>query len=187
MRIISGQQKGRKLVGPKISKIRPTTDYTKEFLFNYLGDRVIQTKVLDLFAGTGNLGIEALSRGASEAVFVEQDKTISRIINKNLQLTQFELQSQVINSDAFKYIKWLTKRNMKFDLIFADPPYQYNLYAKLLNMIDENNILVENGLFILEHQSNEFLTMNLVTLVLKKSKKLGNTTVSFFKKSRGIN
>ena len=187
MRIISGIRKGKKLIRPKNLKIRPTSDSVKEFIFNFLGNIVIQTKVLDLFSGTGNLGIEALSRGALEVIFVERDNFISQIIHKNLKLTQFELQSQVINSDVFRCIKWLIAKKQKFNLIFADPPYQSNLYNKLLNLIDESNLLLNNGMFIFEHQSNEFLTTNLTNLFLHKTRKLGNTTISFFINRGGIN
>ena len=187
MRIISGIRKGKKLIVPKNSKIRPTTDNTKEFIFNYLSNSVAQKKILDLFSGTGNLGIEALSRGASQVIFVEKDKALSRILHENLKLTQFESQSKVIISDVFKFIKRLRNKDFKFDLIFADPPYESNLHIKLLNIVDESNILQKNGVLIFEHRSNELIYSNFDNINLYKTKILGNTTISFFKNIGGIN
>jgi len=180
MRVISGIRKGRKLVAPQSLKIRPTTDSTKEFIFNYLGDVVIDTKVLDLFAGTGNLGIEALSRGAQQVIFVERNKVVIQIIHKNLKLTQFQTQSQIVVNDVFKSIKWLVRKKLKFDLIFADPPYQDSQCVKLLNTIDENSLLSKSGIFILEHRSKELAAINFKNLVIQKNKLFGNTTISFF-------
>ena len=180
MRVISGISKGRKLVAPQNLKIRPTTDSTKEFIFNYLGDVVVDTKVLDLFAGTGNLGIEALSRGAQQVIFIERNKVVAQVIHKNLKLTQFQSQSQVIMNDVFKSIKWLVKRKLKFDLIFADPPYHGSQYVKLLNAIDENSLLSKNGILIFEHQSKESMTIDFTNLNIQESKLLGNTAISFF-------
>lgn len=183
MRVISGSCKGRKLICPKILKIRPTTDRTKEFIFDYLGSQVYQTKILDLFSGTGNLGIEALSRGADEAYFVENDRSVTQVIYQNLQLTHFESQAHVVNSDVFKFLKWVAPQHIKFDLIFADPPYQGNLVNKLLIEVDRNNILLEGGIVIIEYRKSELLERHYLNLIWQKTKILGDTAVSFFIKS----
>ncbi len=180
MRVVAGSRKGRKLIGPKSSYLRPTTDRTKVFIFDYLGDSIVRAMVLDLFSGTGGLGIEALSRGAAYVTFLEKDRVSSQIIRKNLSLTQFESHAQVIVSDVFRHIKWIVKNDLHFDIILADPPYETDVCTQLLRIIDDSSILNVNGVFVLEHRSRDLMNVETSRLILEKVRKLGNTTVSFF-------
>ncbi len=181
MRVIGGSRKGRVLRLQNMSSIRPTTNRTKEFIFNFLGEWIQDSEVLDLFAGSGNLGIEALSRGAASAVFVEKNKLHSKVIKKNLELTNLTSLAQVVVSDVIRYINWVSKKRQKFDIIFADPPYDSDYHIKILEIFNEVDILSDNGIFILEHASklelNGYTNSNLI-----KNKNLGDTSVSFYKK-----
>jgi len=180
MRVIAGIRKGKKLIGPKDLKFRPTTGSTKKFIFDYLGESIVNERILDLFSGTGNLGIEALSRGADSVTFVEKSKLIFQILHRNIKLTQFEHQSQIIITDVFRYIKYLSKKKEKFGFIFADPPYRNGVYPFLIKEIDQNKLLQVDGVFVLEHQSDKLGDLNLSALELLKTKIAGNTSVSFF-------
>ena len=144
MRVITGSARGRKLKTPKDAHVRPTTDQVKEAVFNILRDNVEGRRVLDLFAGTGQLGIEALSRGAKEAVFVDESASSVKLVKDNLALCGFE--AQVIHTDALSYLK----RCGRFDLIFLDPPYDSDLYEKALESINLFDILTEGGIIITE-------------------------------------
>jgi len=183
MRIISGIRRGKRLLSTKTTLIRPTTDRTKEFIFNFLGTNIINSKVLDLFAGTGNLGIEALSREANKAVFVENHRPNSIIIRKNLKLSQLESQAQIVTTDVFRYLKWLHKKDIRFNFIFADPPYQKKLYQRLLHEVDALNIFEKDGMFIFEYQSTENNEIELAFLRLIKFKVFGNTSISIYSRN----
>ena len=181
MRVIAGDHKGRKLISPKVSFIRPTSDRTKQFIFDYLGDIIDDSNVLDLFAGTGNLGIEALSRGANNVIFVDQEKQAADIINKNLKLTQYKDESQVVIKDVIKYLKSIVQDNIDFDIIFADPPYKYVIIDELLGLIDRYRLLGSEGLFVIEHSTFFHIESSYENLILIKTRRLGDTTVSIFK------
>jgi 16S rRNA (guanine(966)-N(2))-methyltransferase RsmD len=181
MRVIAGYNKGRKLISPKVSFIRPTSDRTKQFIFDYLGDTVENAYVLDLFSGTGNLGIEALSRGAEKVIYIDQEKKAAEIIHKNIRLTHYEDKSNVIIKDAIRYLNNIARNNTYFDLIFADPPYNYVSADKLIELIDKNNLLGSKGLLVLEHSRLLKIENNYKNLILIKSRRLGDTTVSIFK------
>lgn len=148
MRVIAGEAGGRKLKSGQGIKARPTTDMVKEALFNALGERVIDAVFLDLYAGFGGIGIEALSRGAARAVFVEQDLKHLAIIKENLALTKLGEGSQVIRGDVLKVLPTLTEG---FDIIYVDPPYESGLYESTLERLMERPLLHPNGVLILEH------------------------------------
>jgi N6-adenine-specific methylase len=129
MRIIGGRAKGRRIFTPKGRRIRPTSDMVKESLFNILPS--IKGKLfLDLFAGTGNVGLEALSRGAAMAVFVERNPHLAEVINKNLAICGFDENYEIISATVEKGIKLLSKGRKRFDIIFADPPYEKGIVKK---------------------------------------------------------
>ncbi|MBQ8074424.1 MAG: 16S rRNA (guanine(966)-N(2))-methyltransferase RsmD [Oscillospiraceae bacterium] len=144
MRVITGSCRGRRLKTPTGNDVRPTTDNVKEAVFNIIRSDVEGRRVLDLFAGTGQLGIEALSRGAKEAVFVDASPASLKIVKENLQLCSLE--ATVVRSDAVAYLS----RCGKFDLIFIDPPYASGLYEKVLESINLFDILSEGGIIIVE-------------------------------------
>mgnify|MGYP003416623430 FL=1 len=144
MRVITGTARGRKLKTPENYDIRPTTDGVKEAVFNIIQFDVEGRRVLDLFAGTGQLGIEALSRGARECVFVDSDKTAAAIVRDNLRACA--LVGQVYQSDALSYLGGCGK----FDLIFLDPPYDSGLYDEIVHKINLVDILSDGGIIICE-------------------------------------
>ena len=151
MRVITGSARGRRLKTPESYDIRPTTDNVKEAVFNILQFDIEGRRVLDLFAGTGQLGIEALSRGAAEAVFVDHDRASVQIVKENLKTCG--LNGTVISGDSLAYLKSCGK----FDVIFVDPPYDSGLYEPVLNTINSVDILSEGGIMIVEARRNTAL------------------------------
>ncbi len=147
MRIISGTLRGKKLSTLEGIETRPTLDRVKESIFNIIQSDIKDANVLDLFGGSGALGLEALSRGANKAVFCDSSKAAIRIIEKNIKDTKLECKSQIINND---YLKALDMLNEKFDIIFLDPPYKTNFAINAINKIIKLNLLSENGIIIFE-------------------------------------
>lgn len=150
MRVISGYAKGHKLVAPKGFDTRPTTDRIKESLFNIISNDLDEIYFLDLFSGTGSIGIEALSRGADKAVFVDYSKECQEIIIKNLKSVKLYDKAVVIRSKVINALYDIQKNNMKFDIIFMDPPYGANYIEETLKVIFNANILTDNGYVIVE-------------------------------------
>ncbi|MBR2831619.1 MAG: 16S rRNA (guanine(966)-N(2))-methyltransferase RsmD [Oscillospiraceae bacterium] len=146
MRVIGGAARGRKLREPAGMDVRPTTDKVKESLFNIVQFDVEGARVLDMFAGTGQLGIEALSRGAAEAVFLEASPVSARIVAENLRLTGFSDRARLIRGDALR----TAESAGRFDLIFIDPPYDSELAKQAVERIIAFDILKENGIMICE-------------------------------------
>ncbi|MGI5936564.1 MAG: 16S rRNA (guanine(966)-N(2))-methyltransferase RsmD [Oscillospiraceae bacterium] len=144
MRIITGAARGRKLKEPVGMEIRPTSDMVKEAMFNIIQFDIEGRRVLDLFAGSGQLGIEALSRGASSAVFVDQSRGAVELVRENLKLCKFE--GEVVLGDSLAYLE----RCGKFDIIFIDPPYDSGLADKALHKIFKFDILSDGGIIVCE-------------------------------------
>lgn len=151
MRVITGEARGRKLKEPKGNDIRPTTDMVKEAVFNIIQFDIEGRRVLDLFAGTGQLGIESLSRGAKSAVFVDQSREAAELVKDNLKSCGFE--GQVIQTDSISYLE----NCGKFDIIFVDPPYNSNLSASALQKIYRFDILTDGGIIICETKNEAVL------------------------------
>ena len=149
MRVITGSAKGRKLFEPKDSSVRPTTDMVKEAIYSIIQFDVPGRRVLDLFAGTGQLGIEAMSRGARECVFVDNSPASVALVRKNL--AHCGMEAAVVRSDAISYLRHAGK----FDLILIDPPYAEGLYNDVLNAVFMFDILNEGGIMIVESPGNE--------------------------------
>jgi 16S rRNA (guanine(966)-N(2))-methyltransferase RsmD len=179
MRIISGASKGRKLKMPSGRSVRPTSDRVKESIFDTLGDEVKGKVVLDLFAGTGNLGIEALSRGAAKAVFVEKGRQALRVIGRNLLETGMAARSEVLPKDALRAIGILAQRDEPFDLILMDPPYREGWIMKALERLRRNPVHHEGSLLVIEHDRREPLPGAVEGWEVIKQRKLGDTVVSF--------
>ncbi|MDI7259628.1 MAG: 16S rRNA (guanine(966)-N(2))-methyltransferase RsmD [Thermodesulfobacteriota bacterium] len=186
MRVISGASKGRRLVTPKSYSLRPTSDRVKESIFNILGDEVEGKVVLDLFAGTGNLGIEALSRGAEKAIFVERGREAIRIIHRNLLQCGFMEQSEIIPKEVNRAIGILERRGEAFDLIFMDPPYEKGLIRKTLFKLSLCRIYHNGSVLVIEHSPRESLPKKMEEWDLIRQKKMGDTMVSFFQAVEGI-
>ncbi|MGL4797372.1 MAG: 16S rRNA (guanine(966)-N(2))-methyltransferase RsmD [Paraclostridium sp.] len=180
MRVISGKVRGLKLNAPKSDDVRPTTDRVKESLFNIINGYIIDSQILDLFAGTGSLGIECLSRGASKCVFVDASKSSIDIVKSNIKKARVDSESEVMNIDCKSAIDKLKARNEKFDVIFMDPPYYENLFVNSLEKISESKLLKEDGIIVVEHDTKEKLPDCVGELIKQKSKKYGNTTLTFY-------
>lgn len=151
MRVITGSARGRKLKTPENYDIRPTTDNVKESVFNIIQFDIEGRRVLDLFAGTGQLGIECLSRGASSAVFVDQSREAVKIVKENLKTCG--LSGTVVQSDALSFLRTCGK----FDIIFVDPPYDSDLYESVLNTVNSIDILSDGGIIICESRRERAL------------------------------
>lgn len=165
MRIITGTAKGCRLKAPKGMETRPTADRIKESLFNILGDRVYDAQVLDMFAGTGALGLEALSRGAESGVFI--DKATAKLISENAEHTHLSDRAEVLKGDVFAVLNRLMSNGRQFDIIFCDPPYHLGLSQRALELIDSSGLLKPGGLMIMEHgkDENDYPEVNSLELI----------------------
>lgn len=181
LRVISGKARGLKLDSPKNQDVRPTTDRVKESLFNIINPYIRESNILDLFAGTGSLGIECLSRGAKNCVFVDKSKDSINIIKSNVKKARVENESTILNIDFKDAVKRLSSQNQKFDVIFMDPPYYENMFIKCLKSIDELNLLHEDGIIVVEHDTKDLFDESIGNLVKSRDKKYGNTTLTFYK------
>ena len=183
MRIIGGEYRGRILKMPKGVTIRPTQDRVREAVFNVIREIIPKASVLDLYAGSGAFGIEALSRGAYSSIYVDNNINCIRAIKSNLFVLGDKIQfTQVLKSDAVKAIQRFKKQNKKFDLIFLDPPYYKDLAKNSLIKIDACDILSQHGFVIAEHFKKDIMPEKIGTLLLFKKKRYGDTVISFYRK-----
>ncbi len=180
MRIIGGQAKGIRLKTLKNNLTRPTSDRVKESIFNILNQIIVDSKVLDLFSGTGNLGLESISRGAKYAYLVEKNKKASVIIKENIKKTKFDNKITLLIDDVISAIKTLRGKNEKFDIIFMDPPYLKGFIEPTIEAICNNDILAENGVIVVEHDKKDIVKEKINVVIKYREKKYGNTVVSFF-------
>ena len=183
MKIISGTLKGRNLEGYNIEGTRPTMDRVKESLFGMIQDYIKDSTVLDLFAGSGNLGVEAISNGAKIAYFIDNNPEAIKVLNKNIANLGIKSKSRVILSDWKKSLNTFATQNIKFDLIFIDPPYAYDVYEKILNKVSTLNLLSNDGLIIMEH-SNLHLPTTYENLTLYKERNYGNKSINIYIKKQ---
>ncbi|PID55615.1 16S rRNA (guanine(966)-N(2))-methyltransferase RsmD [candidate division KSB3 bacterium] len=182
VRIISGNLRGRQLSVPKGRGVRPTSDQVKESLFSIIASNIVQTSVLDLFAGTGNLGIEALSRDAAHAVFVEKVPAHFQALQSNLAKCSLEEKSDAYCGDANTLLRVLQRRYKHFDLIFLDPPYRHTkMLSDVLIQIASRKLLAQHGRLIIEH-AQIFSPPERIkdALVLDNSRRFGDTSLSFY-------
>lgn len=180
MRIIGGQGKGRRIAVPPGYAVRPTSDRIKEALFNILGPLEGRT-FLDLYAGTGNVGMEALSRGAAEVVFVEKIPALALALRRNLDLFNFAGRDEIIAMDVERAVIHLVRKTMRFDLIFADPPYRRGWIDKTLGLLRlYPPLLAEEGELVLQHAAAEPLSIKAdMALQLVDERRYGDTCLSF--------
>ncbi len=176
MRIISGIARGLKLQSLEGDDTRPTLDNVKEAIFSMLFLKCQGASVLDLYAGSGAMGIEALSRGADSAVFVDLNPKACNVIRQNLSKARMENKAAVISTDAFKYLASAGKEGHEFDLIFLDPPYAAGTLDKVLNLIYEQGLLCEGGLIICEFDSGT--NVDTKNYKLLKDKRYGRVCVN---------
>lgn len=183
MRIIAGAARGARLKTPKGLLTRPTSDRVKESLFSILGARVVGRRVLDLFAGTGSLGLESLSRGAASAVLV--DRVTADVIKDNAEHTHLAALARVIRSDVFGAIARLSSEGETFDLVFCDPPYHKGLWERALTVLDTSPLLSENALVVVECGEDERTLPSLMHLSQVREERYGHTTrIRFFEKTQ---
>ena len=181
MRVISGSSKKRSLRTLKGLGLRPTPDRVREAIFNIIASELPGRMVLDLFAGSGSLGIEALSRGAKEAVFIETHLEAVRILKENLKSCRFSDRGTVIRWRVETGIKLLEKKRKSFDLVFLDPPYDKALIVRTLKALSPSNILKSGSMVIAQHSLRETFPELLGRLVLEDQRRYGETLVSFFR------
>ncbi|MEX0996675.1 MAG: 16S rRNA (guanine(966)-N(2))-methyltransferase RsmD [Flavobacteriaceae bacterium] len=176
MRIISGKYKGKRLIAPKKLPVRPTTDFAKEALFNILNNRIAfhEVSFLDLFSGTGNISFEFASRGNTNITAVDADYGCVQFIKKTSDELDFDIQT--IKSDVFSFLE---KNNQTFDVIFADPPYDFDnvQFERIIDLVLDNNLLNENGFLIIEHSKHTDLSKVQGHV---ESRRYGGSVFSFF-------
>ena len=176
MRVITGTARGRRLKTPEGMDIRPTTDNVKESVFNILQFDIEGRRVLDLFAGTGQLGIECLSRGAREAVFIDADRDAVKIVRENLKTCGFS--APVLQQDALSFLN----NCGKFDLVFVDPPYDAGLYEPVLEKINSVDILSDGGIILCESRRETVLPEMRKPYCKKKEYRYGRVKLSLYAK-----
>ncbi|HAE85861.1 MAG TPA: 16S rRNA (guanine(966)-N(2))-methyltransferase RsmD [Anaerolineaceae bacterium] len=183
LRVISGSAKGIRLKTVPGKSTRPITDLVKEALFNILGNEVLDINVLDLFGGTGAVGIEALSRGASKATFVETNWQAVRVIQQNLEATHLSDRAVVLHQDAFKFL--VSPQAESFDLIYIAPPQYKALWQKAMLVLDQNpQLLSAHGQIIVQINPLEWVEEPYVHFTPFDQRKYGDTLLVFFEKSQ---
>ncbi len=179
MRVITGRARGVTLKTPEGLQTRPTTDRVKEALFSVIHFDIPGAHVLDLFGGTGQLGIEALSRGAKRAVFVDESDKACKLINENLRRTRLEQEGTVVRGD---YLAYLGRCREKFNIIFLDPPYAEVYLENALKRITEIDILQSGGIIVTERPLGKDLPFNFEGYERSKDYKYGNTLITLYRK-----
>lgn len=179
MRIISGTAKGRSLRAVPGMSTRPTTDKVKEALFSMIGPYFDGGMVLDLFAGTGGLGIEALSRGMERAIFIDIERKSLDVIHDNLRTTRLADQAEVYRNDAFRALHLLAKRQLKFDLVFLDPPYRLVIMDKLMRALADYKLLSDGAMVVVE-QDAAFTGVDHELFVCQRRAEYGDTVIMLY-------
>lgn len=176
MRIIAGKYKGRQLQSAKDQSIRPTTDKIKEYIFELLGDFITDAIVLDLFCGSGSLGLEALSRGARNAAFVDSSANSLKVLRRNISSLKVEEPLKVIKKDTEQFLK---KNKQPFDLIFADPPFKWDKFNDMLPLIFKPDNLSEYGLFVVESEKSHEVNWEGDSYEILRQKKFDRSLITF--------
>jgi 16S rRNA (guanine966-N2)-methyltransferase len=181
MRIIGGQARGRRLAPLQGLDIRPTADKVKGAIFNLIGQDLADFEVLDLFAGTGGLGIEALSRGARHCVFVDHALQAIRQVQKNIDLCKYEAQGTIVRQDLSRGLpQGPAIRNRRFNLVFLDPPYGKGLVENLLEEMSKQTVLYTGALLVAESSKRDLLPEQLGPIRMIKFKSYGDTKITIF-------
>ncbi len=181
MRVITGIAKGKKLKALKSNRVRPTSDRIKEAIFSIIGDDIIDSIFIDCYAGTGSIGIEAISRGARKCYFLENHFESIKLIKENLNHTKLTRKGIILSKNVYNGLKEISSIGDKADIIFMDPPYAKDYLKPTLESIVNYDILHKEGYIILEHSKNEILN-DQKGLEKYREKIYGNTVLSFYKK-----
>jgi 16S rRNA (guanine966-N2)-methyltransferase len=178
MRVIAGAFKGRNLKSPPSLDVRPTSDRLRETLFNVIAARIPDSRFLDLCAGSGAVGIEALSRGAAHATFVDRSRRSCQLIESNLKLCQVpEEQRDIYCSEAAEFVK--QSNEDQWDIIFLDPPYKTD-YLRILELVGSSKVLSDEGIFIVEHHHKTNLPETIGSLMRTRVLKQGDSSLTFY-------
>jgi len=177
VRIVAGEFKGRRLLSPPDKQVRPTSDKVKEALFSILGEKVQGAVCCDLFAGTGSLGLEAVSRGSEKCFFCDNAGESIKLIKENVKACRAEDRSEIIHSD---YRKALSKMEVQADIFFLDPPYKKDLWEKSMEMIAELGLLAPGGVIAAEHQRDKELPDEIACFKKTKERRYGTVVLSLF-------
>ncbi len=180
MRIISGKYKGQNLISFNADHIRPTTDRVKESLFNILQMNIPEAEVLDLFSGTGNLGIESLSRGAAHVTFVENHVKSLEIIRKNLEKLKVTEPHKIISMDVLRFLKSPSTKET-YDIIFADPPFTEQLADTVISSLSQSSLIKDSTIIAIESAKKEKLEPKYGSLQCYDQRVFGDKILSFFK------
>ena len=192
MRVVTGEAKGRKLKAPKTTGTRPIIDRVKTALFDILSTRVEDARFLDLFAGTGSVGIEALSRGAASATFIEMSHSVLKLVRENLKITGLADRAETIHADAFKFLQSYAPdsnpptgdtKQRQYDIIYVAPPQYHEMAARALGILDTSSLVAESGLVIIQIHPKEragVAAVPLTRLELNDERKYGSTLLMFY-------
>jgi len=185
MRIIAGSAKGRRLRSLRGRALRPTADRVREAMFGTLGERVVEARFLDLYAGVGTVGLEALSRGAAEAVFVESHRAAARVIAENAEQCGFGKEARVVTASVERALGLLSREGVEFEVVFADPPYEVGEAGAVMERLArEAGLVAEGGLVICQHSRREPLEEKIGGFWRKKASRYGETIVDFYQTGR---
>ena len=192
MRVVTGEAKGRKLKAPKTMGTRPIIDRVKTALFDILSNEVEDTRFLDLFGGTGSVGIEALSRGAASATFIEMNYKVLKLLRENLQITGLADRAETLQGDAFKFLQaqashphsGLTSQPRTYDIIYVAPPQYQEMAAKALAMLDVSPLVADKGLVIVQIHPKEregVIAVPCTRMKLTDQRRYGSTLLMFYR------
>ncbi len=196
MRVVTGEAKGRKLKAPKTMGTRPIIDRVKTALFDILSTRVEDARFLDLFAGTGSVGIEALSRGAASAAFIEMSHSVLKLVRENLKITGLADRAETIHADAFKFLQSYAadsgsptdnEKQRVYDIIYVAPPQYHEMAARALSILDTSLLVAETGLVIIQIHPKErsgVAAVPLTHLEQTDERKYGSTLLMFYERKR---
>jgi 16S rRNA (guanine966-N2)-methyltransferase len=176
---LGGSLRGKKLYGPKGLEFRPTTGRVKEFIFFLYREAIPNSRFLDLFSGTGSLGIEALSRGAKEGYFIEKSSRSIQVLKKNIDACGFLHRAHILTENVFIALSHFGKYGETFDFIFADPPFKESLHSQIVHIVDQNKLLKPAGVLVLEHDIRDSDSEG-HQIQLLQQKRFGDCMVSFY-------
>jgi 16S rRNA (guanine966-N2)-methyltransferase len=199
MRVVTGEAKGRKLKAPKTLGTRPIIDRVKTALFDILSDQVEDIRFLDLFGGTGSVGIEALSRGATSATFIEMNYQVLKLLRENLDITRLADRAETLHGDSFKFLQSYQQKAVElkpvfgsqprsYEIIYVAPPQYMEMAAKALTLIDSSTLLTEPGLVIVQIHPKErpgVAAVQCERLILSDERRYGSTLLMFYRTREG--